>query len=117
MLFECLYVRAAVFVDEFGDEKDVVGAGKDGQGEDGGVKRREIVAGAVRDARGEDDDCDGEDLDDGVDFSQHRGAKAAKSGDNVDGGRSNEDEYVAADDGNCHPERDGKMRWERLREN
>ena len=70
-LFECVCFGAAVFVDEFGDEKDVMGAGKDGEGENGGVDGWEVVAGAVGDAGGEDDGGDGEDLDGRVDFSQH----------------------------------------------
>jgi hypothetical protein len=44
---ECFVFVAAVFIKEFGDEKDVVGAGEDGEGENGGVGGGEIVAGAV----------------------------------------------------------------------
>ena len=58
----------SVLVYEFGDEKDVLGAGKDGEGEDGRVDRREVVAGAVGKAGGEDDQPDSYDLDESVDF-------------------------------------------------
>ena len=108
-LFRRVGFRAAVFVDEFGDEKDVVGAGKDGEGEDGAVESREIVAGAVRDAGREHDGCNSEDLDGGVDFAQHRGAEAAEAGDDVDCRCADDDEDVAADHSNSYPKRDWKM--------
>ena len=70
-LFERLYLCTAVFVDEFGDEEDVMGTREDGEGEDGGVDGGEIVAGAIGDAGGEDDSGDGEDLDVCVDLAEH----------------------------------------------
>ena len=50
-------------------------------------------------------------------FPSIDGRKPRKPGDDVDGRRADEDEHVAADDGDRHPERNGKMRWQRLREN
>ena len=108
-LFGCVGFGAAVFVDEFGDEKDVVGAGEDGEGENDGVSGGEIVAGTVGKAGCEHYQDDGEDLDCSVDFSQHRRSKTTKAGDDVDGCGTHQNEDVAADDGDCYPERDRKV--------
>jgi hypothetical protein len=108
---------AAVFVDEFGDEEDVMGAREDGEREDSGVNGRKVITGAVRDAGGENDQADGEDLYGGVDFAQQRGTEAAEAGDDVDGGRADEDEHVAADNCHCHPKRYRQMRRQRLWKN
>jgi len=94
-----------------------MGAGEDGEGENGSVNRWEIVASAIRDAGGEDNGGDREDLDGRIDFPQHRGSKTAKARDNVDGGGTHEDEDIAADDGDSYPERNRKMRRQRLWKN
>ena len=62
---------AAVFVDEFGDEEDVMGAGENREGENGRVNRWEIVAGGVGETGGEHDCRDCQDLDGGIDFAEH----------------------------------------------
>jgi len=86
-----------------------MGAGKDGEREDGRVDGGEVVAGSVRKARREHDRADGEDLDGGVDFPQHRRPETTKSRDDVDGCGANQNEDVAADDGYCYPKRHRKM--------
>jgi len=115
-LFECLGFGAAVFVDEFGDEEDVVGARENGEGENGCVDGWQIVAGAVRDAGGEHDEADGEDLNGRVDFPKHRGPETTESGNDVDCSRADEDEDVATDYGYRYPKRYWKVRRQRLRE-
>src|SRR5215204_5856670 len=67
----CVYFGAAVFVDEFRDEEDVVSAREDGEGENGGVDGWEVPARTVRNAGGEDDCGDREDLYRRVDFPKH----------------------------------------------
>ena len=113
-MIECVSVTAAVFVDEFGDEKDVVGAGKDGERENGRVYRGQVPAGALGNAGGEHDDADRSDLNGRVDFTQHRGAKAAKTGDDVDGRCADEDKNVAANHRHRYPERHRQVRRQRL---
>src|SRR5215213_11167922 len=99
----------AVFVDEFGDEKDVVSAGKHGEGEDGGVDRWQVVARTVRHAGGENNRGNRHDLYGGIDLPQQRRAKATKPRDDIDGRRANENKNVAANYGHSHPKRNGQM--------
>ena len=116
-LFECVSVLAAFFVEEFGDEEDVVATGENCEGEDGRVNGREVVAGAVRDTRGEHDCRNSHDLDGCVDLPQHRGTKAPEPGHDVNCCRSDENENVAADHGHCDPKRYRQVRRHWLREN
>ena len=110
-LFECVGFGAAILINEFGDEKDVVGAGEDGERKNGGVDGWKVIAGAIWHARREDNGGNGEDLNRSVDFSEQRWSKSAESCNDVDGGGADEDEYVAADHGNRHPKRNWEMGW------
>src|SRR4051794_8744943 len=101
-LCECVYCLATVFIDEFGDEKDVVGAGKHREDENYGVNGGQVVAGTVRNAGGEDDGGYGDNLNGRVDFTEHRRPETAETGDDVDGGSADKDEHVPANHGHGH---------------
>lgn len=75
LYFSVSTALAAVFVDELGDEKDVVGAGEYGESEDDRVDGGQVVAGAVGHAGGEDNCGNRGDLDGGIDFPSNDGRK------------------------------------------
>ena len=61
---------AAVFVEQAGDKKDVMAAGKDGKSEDGHVQRRQVITGSIREASSQHDDADRDNLDECIDLPQ-----------------------------------------------
>src|SRR5213592_1051313 len=99
----------AVFVEQAGDEKDVMNARKQGEGEDGCIDRGKVIAGAEPRLRRQHYDGHSDDLYEGADFPGKRWLKRPEAGDHIDGGRADQDKDVATDHGDGDPERNRQV--------
>ena len=90
-------------------------AGENGQGEDGGIDGGKVITRVVGDAGGEHYGRDAANLDGGVELAQPGRPEAAKAGHDIDGRGADNDEHVAADHGDRHPEWHGQMAGYRYR--
>src|SRR5215831_13611996 len=98
-----------IVVQQAGNEKDVMDAGNQSEGENCRVDRGKIVACAYSGLRRQHDYSDGDDLDEGADFAGNRGLKRPEAGHHVDGGSAYQNKDVTADDGDGYPERNGQV--------
>src|SRR5205085_10068430 len=85
------------------------------EGEDGGVDGREVAAERGK-AGGDEYEDDGQNLHGRVGLAEPGGAKTPEARDDVDGGRADDDEDVAADDRRRDPEGHGQVSRVRLDE-
>src|SRR2546423_15624258 len=86
------FALAALFVKQARGKIDVVDAGDDGEGKDGGIDGGQVIAATRGKNQGDEDGYDSQNLNSRIDFTEHGGAKAAKPCNNIDGNRADDDE-------------------------